>query len=143
MSIPSEDLGEGHIVECAWDIHESAFRDTPDDPLSSSAWNLRKLATAKGSCLAHVDGSTTATAITSPTLALGMLFSTTYWALEEMNLCSMTYLHAGASKTWYSVPAHDAGAFEKVLEDTVRSELTNVLHSPRPPDQPPLGSLWS
>lgn len=121
MALSSEEKGEGLVVECATDIRESAFRDPPDDPLSSSAWNPRKLATARSSCLAHVDDSPASTGITAPTLALGMLFSTTYWALEDMNLWTANFLHAGASKSWYSVAAAEAETFEKVLEESVRS----------------------
>ena len=57
--------------------------------------------------------------ITSPMLYVGMLFSTFAWHVEDHNLFSLNYLHAGAPKTWYGVPAESSNAFEAALHDDV------------------------
>jgi len=38
---------------------------------------------------------------------------------EDDYLYSMNYMHKGASKIWYSIPAKKAQAFEKVLQRTL------------------------
>lgn len=50
--------------------------------------------------------------ITTPQLALGMLFSSTPWHTKDHYLYSFDYHHTGAPKVWYAVPAADAAAFE-------------------------------
>lgn len=39
--------------------------------------------------------------------------------VEDLYLLSLSFLHIGAPKTWYAVPAQYADAFEKVVQDKV------------------------
>lgn len=57
--------------------------------------------------------------VTKPWLYLGMLFATFCWHVEDHFLCSLNYLHRGASKTWYGIPGVDAEAFENCARATV------------------------
>lgn len=116
MSVSAEQHGDALTVECATDIHESGFRDLRDDAFMASAWNLRRVPTAAGSCLVHTPG-----AAATPSMALGMLFSTSNWHVQDANLWALSYLHAGGSKSWYSVAAPHAEAFETAMQDLVRA----------------------
>lgn len=51
--------------------------------------------------------------ITSPVLRIGMLFTADSWHTEDHDLHAVSYLHTGAPKVWYGVPAPDAAAFER------------------------------
>lgn len=45
----------------------------------------------------------------------GMLFSMFCWHVEDSNMYSASYLHEGATKTWYGVSPRDAAAFDRVF----------------------------
>lgn len=69
--------------------------------------------------------------LTKPWLYLGMLFATFCWHVEDHFLCSVNYLHTGASKTWYGVPGSDAEAFENCARATVPrlfQQAPDILH---------------
>jgi histone demethylase JARID1 len=66
-----------------------------------------------GSLLGHLAGDVPG--VTSPMLYIGMLFSSFAWHIEDHYLYSINYSHAGAPKTWYSVPASDADGFEEAV----------------------------
>lgn len=50
--------------------------------------------------------------VTSPMLQAGMLFTADSWHTEDHDLYAVSFLHTGAPKVWYGVPAPEAAAFE-------------------------------
>ncbi|XP_024388701.1 uncharacterized protein [Physcomitrium patens] len=81
--------------------------------LSSSAWNMRKVARSPGSLLRFIPDEVPG--VTSPMVYIGMLFSWFAWHVEDHELHSLNYLHTGAPKTWYAVPGDAASALEEVV----------------------------
>lgn len=51
--------------------------------------------------------------VTSPVLHAGMLFTAEPWHTADHDLYAVSYLHTGAPKVWYGVPAPAAAAFER------------------------------
>ncbi|GMH37089.1 hypothetical protein BSKO_04962 [Bryopsis sp. KO-2023] len=85
--------------------------------VGDTKWNLSMLGKARDSVLRHIHGDLPG--ITSPMLYIGALFATFYWHVEDHFMHSINYMHAGAPKVWYGVPAHGADGFEKVCLDKV------------------------
>lgn len=72
---------------------------------------------AQDSVLRHIQGDLPG--ITSPMLYIGALFATFYWHVEDHYMPSINFMHAGAAKTWYGIPAHAADSFEQICIDKV------------------------
>jgi jumonji domain-containing protein 2 len=53
--------------------------------------------------------------VTSAYLYFGMWASVFCAHTEDMNLCSINYLHAGAPKYWYAISPQDSGRFESLM----------------------------
>ncbi|KAL6182188.1 hypothetical protein ACLB2K_043611 [Fragaria x ananassa] len=87
------------------------------DEYCGSPWNLNNLPKLKGSVLRAVHNNITGVMV--PWLYMGMLFSSFCWHFEDHCFYSMNYHHWGEPKCWYSVPGSEAGAFEKVMRDSL------------------------
>ncbi|GAV57946.1 PHD domain-containing protein/ARID domain-containing protein/JmjC domain-containing protein/JmjN domain-containing protein/zf-C5HC2 domain-containing protein/PLU-1 domain-containing protein [Cephalotus follicularis] len=87
------------------------------DEYCGSPWNLNNLSKLKGSMLRAVHHNITGVMV--PWLYVGMLFSSFCWHFEDHCFYSMNYLHWGEPKCWYSVPGSEAGAFEKVMRNSL------------------------
>ncbi|XWS38787.1 hypothetical protein CRYUN_Cryun19dG0160400 [Craigia yunnanensis] len=109
--------GKTESVEYACDFEGSAFSSSPNDPLGTSKWNLKKLSRLPKSILHLLE--TAIPGVTDPMLYIGMLFSMFAWHVEDHYLYSINYHHCGASKTWYGIPGHAALKFEKVVKEHV------------------------
>ncbi|XWS49291.1 hypothetical protein CRYUN_Cryun13aG0151300 [Craigia yunnanensis] len=109
--------GKTESVEYACDVEGSAFSSSPNDPLGTSKWNLKKLSRLPKSILRLLE--TAIPGVTDPMLYIGMLFSMFAWHVEDHYLYSINYHHCGASKTWYGIPGHAALKFEKVVKEHV------------------------
>lgn len=81
--------------------------------LSKSPWNLQVVARSPGSVTRFMPGDIPG--VTSPMVYIGMLFSWFAWHVEDHELHSLNFLHAGSSKTWYSVPGDYAFTFEEII----------------------------
>lgn len=55
--------------------------------------------------------------ITLPWTYSGMQFASFCWHYEDVFLHSINYMHAGASKIWYCIPASDRLKFEQVCHE--------------------------
>lgn len=84
---------------------------------ATSPWNLNNLPKLEGSLLRVVEDSITGVMV--PWLYIGMLFSAFCWHIEDHCFYSINYLHWGDPKCWYGVPGSEAGAFEKVMRNTL------------------------
>jgi len=68
-------------------------------------WSLKSVASSERNLLR---GMVKRVGVTSPTLHLGMLFSSVCWYRDPHQLPWLEYLHAGPPKIWYSVaPRHE------------------------------------
>ena len=90
-------------------------------PLSDSPWNLRGFARLPGCLTANAPDIP---GVTTPMLYIGMLHASFAWHVEDHNLFSINYGHAGAPKVWYGVPASGADAFEDVAAERVYTRPT-------------------
>ncbi|KAK2975102.1 hypothetical protein RJ640_018904, partial [Escallonia rubra] len=87
------------------------------DKYCATPWNLNNLPMLQGSMLRAVHNSIAGVMV--PWLYIGMLFSSFCWHFEDHCFYSMNYLHWGEPKCWYSVPGSEAGAFEKVMRNSL------------------------
>nr|XP_043632559.1 probable lysine-specific demethylase ELF6 [Erigeron canadensis] len=81
--------------------------------LSNCPWNLQVIARSPGSLTRFMPDDIPG--VTSPMVYIGMLFSWFAWHVEDHELHSLNFLHIGAPKTWYAVPADYAYTFEEVI----------------------------
>ena len=90
--------------------------------MRKSPWNLNNLPVLRGpgeheslfaSLPEHVAG------LSQPYLYVGSTFASTCWHVEENNLYSITYQHAGAAKMWYATPATAAETIENSFKRAV------------------------
>eukprot|EP00529_Nitzschia_sp_RCC80_P014836 CAMPEP_0113519954 /NCGR_PEP_ID=MMETSP0014_2-20120614/43808_1 /TAXON_ID=2857 /ORGANISM="Nitzschia sp." /LENGTH=753 /DNA_ID=CAMNT_0000417733 /DNA_START=161 /DNA_END=2419 /DNA_ORIENTATION=+ /assembly_acc=CAM_ASM_000159 len=93
-----------------------------DEDDECQGWNVSKLKSCLQLLLMDQDdgdddeGKKGIPGVTTPYLYYGMWASVFCAHTEDMNLLSINYLHAGAPKVWYAVPAgHDARRFEELM----------------------------
>lgn len=99
-------------------VEEKECKDMfSDEYYKRSGWNLRNIASSRGSLLKHL--TTNVNGVNVPWLYVGMLFSTFCWHNEDNYLYSISYSHYGDVKQWYGVPGDEAHQFEKVLKDNL------------------------
>lgn len=118
MNKPCKATSTDFYVEYGDNIEGTGFADDENDPLGASAWNLNKLPFSDQSSPIKLL-QTPIPGVTTPMLYHGTLFSTFSWHIEDLYLNSINYHHVGACKTWYSVAAHHADAFEQVVQEEV------------------------
>jgi histone demethylase JARID1 len=102
------------VVEYGDNIEGSAFKRS-----AKTKWNLQTLPEDADSALKHLQH--VIPGVNGPMMYHGMVFSTFCWHVEDLNLNSINYHHAGAAKIWYGVAGRHADAFEKVVRDKVGS----------------------
>lgn len=136
--------GDASLLYCS-DVEGTAFCPGNDSP-----WNLHLLPRTAGSLLRHCDYSMGG--VNDPMLYVGMFGSMFCWCAgagsrspgtalqggassaarhpllarhtEDSYLYSVSYLHAGAPKTWYGIPASQAHDFERVFCDEAFADLS-------------------
>lgn len=79
-------------------------------------WNLQNLNTVLQRQL--IKHNKCIPGVSTPFLYVGSYKSTFCWHTEDMELCSINYLHFGAPKTWYGIPMK----YKAKFEEFVRSE---------------------
>jgi [histone H3]-trimethyl-L-lysine4 demethylase len=99
-------------------------------------WNLNNLPYV--SALQYLNES--AGGVTRPMIYVGMMFSSFCWHTEDNFLYSINYVHTGAPKRWYGVPASAAHLVEQAFEGEVphliqkQPNLLYLLVTQLPPD---------
>lgn len=86
-----------------------------------SGWNLNNFARLPGSLLSYETSDISGVVV--PWLYIGMCFSSFCWHVEDHHLYSLNYMHLGAQKMWYGVPAKDACK----LEEAMRKQLPELF----------------
>lgn len=108
----------------------SCFPTGKGDPYSKLGWNLNVLPHLPDSVLKHVGFLQD---VTIPWLQLDMLFSAKSWQTHPLALYTVDYLHSGADKIWYSVPAGERknlASFYGQDADAVETSLADKMVSP-------------
>lgn len=123
-----EALGNSKLaveVEYGSNIHSAIHGSTNAMPEQNSLrnvndqWNLNVAPHMRDSLFQYVDDSA-ALQVTMPWLHVGMMFSTQSWAVEDMMLWSLDYMHFGSTRTWYCVSPSHYDKFQKLLESYVQ-----------------------
>lgn len=91
-------------------IHESLFDD--DCP----GWNFKSMGDI-------MDRSKPVDGVTDSILYVGTPMSFFPWHCEDQLFYSVSYLHFGETKIWYSVSQYDAGKLEKLFEGGLIAEI--------------------
>ncbi|KAI9003733.1 hypothetical protein BC832DRAFT_559809 [Gaertneriomyces semiglobifer] len=86
----------------------------PESPYATCPWNLTNMPHLPNSLLHHIPDIP---GMTIPWLYVGMCFATFCWHVEDHWTPSINYLHWGATKTWYGIPASEADKFENVMRE--------------------------
>jgi hypothetical protein len=92
-----------------------------------ASWSLRELAKNSESVLRHLPGAEKIEGVSRPWMYLGNPLSTFCWHTEDQFLCSINFLHEGASKIWYTVP----GSEREKLEQAMRVLLPDLVERNR------------
>ncbi|GBP95726.1 hypothetical protein EVAR_70155_1 [Eumeta japonica] len=110
-------LGNDHICvyTASVDTGEEGygFTKAKDNPYSKHPWNLKVLTNNPSSVLRSL-GSVLS--VTTPTLHLGMVFTTSCWHRDPHGLPWIEYLHTGAPKIWYGIPDEQSSKFRRAVE---------------------------
>lgn len=121
MAKPTKENASSLYVEYGDNVSGTGFLDAEGDPLGSSLWNLNKFHSSADARSPLKLLQTPIAGVTTPHVYHGALFSTSSWVVEELYLLSLNFLHIGAPKTWYAVPAQYADDFENAVQDKVRT----------------------
>ncbi|XP_057798109.1 putative lysine-specific demethylase JMJ16 isoform X2 [Salvia miltiorrhiza] len=79
-----------------------------------SGWNLNNTANLYGSLLQF--GCYNSSTISVPQMFIGMCFASQCWRNEDHHLYSLSYLHMGSPKVWYSIPGKYCFKFAEVVK---------------------------
>ena len=92
---------------------------------SPNPWDLRHLTLNPASVLQHLPGAESITGVSRPWMYLGSPFSAFCWHSEDQFLCSISFLHSGATKVWYTA----AGGSRAALEEAITALLPDLVES--------------
>eukprot|EP01012_Entosiphon_sulcatum_P025381 TRINITY_DN306_c1_g1_i1.p1 TRINITY_DN306_c1_g1~~TRINITY_DN306_c1_g1_i1.p1 ORF type:complete len:704 (+),score=67.03 TRINITY_DN306_c1_g1_i1:144-2114(+) len=101
----------------------------PKDDPGGSLWNLNFLPKQPNCLVSHFDIG----GVTRPFIYVGMLFSSFCWHTEDNYLASINFIHEGAAKSWWAVPATGSAKLEAAMRHEVpelfaaRSDLLYLL----------------
>ena len=88
---------------------------------SDAAYNLATLRNHPDSLLKREQSAGDIGILSGPWFPSGMMFSTVPWHIEDHFLFSLSWLHVGSSRMWYSVPGEKYEAFEHELQTKMGS----------------------
>jgi hypothetical protein len=93
------------------------------------AWDLRHLALSPKSILRHLPDSADITGVSRPWMYLGSPASAFCWHTEDHFLCSISYMHEGAPKVWYSAP----GKARERMNTAMKQIIPDLMGTPELP----------
>lgn len=82
-------------------------------------WNINNMPRCKQSVLRYLLGDGLITGVMVPWLYVGSCLSAFCWHVEDHALYSVNYLHMGAPKVWYGIPAAATQALEEAMRDAL------------------------
>jgi hypothetical protein len=86
---------------------------------STHPWNINNMPRNPLSVLRYVRVTEPITGVMVPWLYVGSCLSAFCWHVEDHGLYSVNYLHTGAAKVWYGVPAYASEALEVAFKDAL------------------------
>jgi hypothetical protein len=86
---------------------------------SEHPWNINNMPRSRASMLRYLLGDGLITGVMVPWLYVGSCLSAFCWHVEDHALYSVNYLHMGAPKIWYGVPADATLALEEAMKDAL------------------------
>ncbi|KAL7322285.1 hypothetical protein PS15p_211925 [Mucor circinelloides] len=101
-------------VEYGADLHGSAFSTA--DPMSDP-WNLNAISAAPQSLFTDIKSDISGLKV--PRLSVGSCFSGFGWHNEDHYTGSISYMHWGETKTWYSASGYKTAGFQDAMRKTV------------------------
>lgn len=108
-------------VEYGSNIHSAIHGSTNAMPEQNSLrnvndqWNLNVAPLQRDGMFQYIQDAS-AQQLRMPWLHVGMMFSSRAWAVEDMLLWSLDYLHFGSTRTWYVISPKHYDKFQKLLE---------------------------
>ena len=126
VALPGRDGGGGF----------AAPEESAEEPYASSPWNTRQMLRHADCLLSHLDDQTVEE---QRTLSFGMLFGAQAWQVHPHFMYGISYLHAGAPRSWYALSGLDAESLQALLasessaDDAARSvfQLPSLLSPSR------------
>ncbi|BDA42391.1 probable lysine-specific demethylase JMJ703 at N-terminal half [Coccomyxa sp. Obi] len=113
-------LLEAHLAATEGKKEGEGRKFTPEEAAySEHKWNINNMPRCKGSVLRYLVGEELITGVMVPWLYVGSCLSAFCWHVEDHALYSVNYLHMGAPKVWYGVPAHASEALEIAMRDAL------------------------
>lgn len=128
------------VIRSFWSIVDTEYSGPPVDAFSaesqrhtafghaahSDPWDLTNFARKEGSLMVHVPEGDAHEA--ERTLRIGSTFSCIGWGFEHMGLFSVSYLHWGESRVWYSVGSKDSDRAEAAVKRKLDRALVAHPH---------------
>ncbi|EAS03798.2 JmjC domain protein (macronuclear) [Tetrahymena thermophila SB210] len=125
-------------VEYAADLpsqkYGSAFAEQPTkhDKISYlHSFNLKNINRSHNSLFQFIKNGGDISGITTPWVYLGMLYASFCFHVEDLYMYALNYLHMGAPKTWYTIPADYKEKFEELYQEKYKDIFQKnpaVLH---------------
>jgi len=95
------------------------YADAKEEQYAEHPWNINNMPRSTSSVLRYLLGDELITGVMVPWLYVGSVLSAFCWHIEDHALYSVNYLHLGAPKVWYGVPAHATQLLEEAMKDAV------------------------
>jgi hypothetical protein len=95
------------------------YADAKEEQYAEHPWNINNMPRSTSSVLRYLLGDELITGVMVPWLYVGSVLSAFCWHVEDHALYSVNYLHLGAPKVWYGVPAHATQSLEEAMKDAV------------------------
>jgi hypothetical protein len=93
---------------------------TPEERAAAEdPWNINNMPRCPSSVLSVLPGDDLITGVMVPWLYVGSCLSAFCWHVEDHALYSVNFLHMGAPKVWYGVPATATRALEEAMSDAL------------------------
>ncbi|XP_037299735.1 protein Jumonji isoform X3 [Manduca sexta] len=119
-------LGTDHVCVNSASIDTGnegyGFTKNKNDPYGKHPWNLKMVSQNPGNVLRSLGP---VMGVTSPTLHLGMLYSTSCWHRDPHGLPWVEYMHTGPRKIWYGIPGEQSENFRSAVEKLCPTSCQN------------------